>query len=145
LTKLNRLGVVVVKQNFQRTTTTEVTDKDLMTHEQALKVLAGLSVVSFLKQGFLGVSLIGLRAHMGIYRVFSGLVRAQEAHALHEVVGVFNFGVVCFQGRCKLSFSRTCLLLFVAFRLLLLGWTLCSRRLRCMKRHKMSAVLCGLS
>ena len=41
MTKLNRLGVVVVKQNFQRTTTTEVTDKDLMTHEQALKVLAG--------------------------------------------------------------------------------------------------------
>jgi len=35
LAKLNRLGVVVVKQNFQRTTTTEVTDKDLLTHEQA--------------------------------------------------------------------------------------------------------------
>ena len=41
LAKLNRLGVVVVKQKFQRTTTTEVTDKDLLTHEQALKVLAG--------------------------------------------------------------------------------------------------------
>ena len=30
-----------MKQKFQRTTTTEVTDKDLLTHEQALKVLAG--------------------------------------------------------------------------------------------------------
>ena len=41
LAKLNRLGVVVAKQKIQRTTTTEVTDKDLLTHEQALKVLAG--------------------------------------------------------------------------------------------------------
>ena len=48
LAKLNRLGVVVVKQNFQRTTTTEVTDKDLLTHEQALKVLAG--ALEFLRQ-----------------------------------------------------------------------------------------------
>ena len=40
MAKLNRLGVVVVKQKIQRTTTTEVTDKDLLTHEQALKVLA---------------------------------------------------------------------------------------------------------
>ena len=48
LAKLNRLGVVVVKQKFQRTTTTEVTDKDLLTHEQALKVLAG--AVELLRQ-----------------------------------------------------------------------------------------------
>jgi len=41
LAKLNRLGVVVVKQKFQRTTTTEVTDRDLLTREEALKVLAG--------------------------------------------------------------------------------------------------------
>ena len=41
LAKLNRLGVVVVKQNFQRTTTTEVTDMDLLTHEETLEVLAG--------------------------------------------------------------------------------------------------------
>jgi len=52
LAKLNRLGVVVVKQNFQRTTTTEVTDKDLMTHEQALKVLAGAVGSEFLETGF---------------------------------------------------------------------------------------------
>jgi len=41
LAKLNRLGVVVVKQNFQRTTTTEVADKDLLTHEHARAQLHG--------------------------------------------------------------------------------------------------------
>jgi hypothetical protein len=39
--KLKRLGVVVVKQPVQRTTTTAIKSKGLLTHEQALKVLAG--------------------------------------------------------------------------------------------------------
>jgi len=39
--KLKRLGVVVVKQKIPHTTTTVITDKDLLTHEQALKILAG--------------------------------------------------------------------------------------------------------
>jgi len=39
--KLKRLGVVVVKQKIQRTTTTEIKSKGLWTHEQALKILAG--------------------------------------------------------------------------------------------------------
>jgi hypothetical protein len=50
LAKLNGLGFVVVKQNFQRTTATEVADKDLLTHEQSLKVLAG-AVELFRKLG----------------------------------------------------------------------------------------------
>jgi hypothetical protein len=41
LAKLNGLGFVVVEQDFQCTTTTEVADKDLLAYEQALKVLAG--------------------------------------------------------------------------------------------------------
>ncbi len=39
--KLKRLGVVVVKQKIQRTTTTKIKSKGLWTHEQALKILAG--------------------------------------------------------------------------------------------------------
>lgn len=39
-----------MKQNFQRTTTTEVADKDLLTREQSLKVLAG-AVELFRKLG----------------------------------------------------------------------------------------------
>ena len=39
--KLKRLGVVVVKQKIQHTTTTAITDKDLLTHKQALRILAG--------------------------------------------------------------------------------------------------------
>jgi hypothetical protein len=39
--KLKRLGVVVEKQPVQRTTTTAIKSKGLLTHEQALKVLAG--------------------------------------------------------------------------------------------------------
>jgi hypothetical protein len=50
LAKLNGLGFVVAKQNFQRTTATEVADKDLLTHEQSLKVLAG-AVELFRKLG----------------------------------------------------------------------------------------------
>lgn len=39
--KLQRMGVVVGKQKIQKTTTTVPLSKDLLTHEQALKVLAG--------------------------------------------------------------------------------------------------------
>lgn len=39
--KLERLGVVVVSQKFHRTTTSEIATKDLLTHEEALKLLAG--------------------------------------------------------------------------------------------------------
>ena len=39
--KLERMGVVVGKQKIQKTTTTAIADKDLFTHEQALKILAG--------------------------------------------------------------------------------------------------------
>jgi len=39
--KLQRMAVVVSKQKFQRTTTTEIKSKDLLTHEEALKLLAG--------------------------------------------------------------------------------------------------------
>jgi hypothetical protein len=39
--KLARMAVVVGEQTVQRTTTTEVLAKDLLTHEQALKLLAG--------------------------------------------------------------------------------------------------------
>ena len=39
--KLKRLAVVVKQQKIQRSTTTEVVPKDLLTHEQALKDLAG--------------------------------------------------------------------------------------------------------
>ena len=39
--KLQRMGVVVSKQKFQKTTTTEIKSKDLLTHEEALKLLAG--------------------------------------------------------------------------------------------------------
>jgi hypothetical protein len=35
------MAVVVSKQKFQRTTTTEIKSKDLLTHEEALKLLAG--------------------------------------------------------------------------------------------------------
>jgi hypothetical protein len=38
--KLKRLGVVVVKQKIPHTTTTVIMDKDLLTHEHALKILA---------------------------------------------------------------------------------------------------------
>ncbi len=38
--KLKRLGVVVV-QKFSRTTTTAIKSKDLLTHEEALKILVG--------------------------------------------------------------------------------------------------------
>ena len=40
--KLQRMAVVVSKQTVQRTTTTVVQDKNLLTHEQALKLLAGV-------------------------------------------------------------------------------------------------------
>jgi len=39
--KLQRMAVVVSKQKFQKTTTTEIKSKDLLTHEEALKLLAG--------------------------------------------------------------------------------------------------------
>jgi len=39
--KLKRLGVVVVKQKIPHTTTTVIMDKDLLTHKQALRILAG--------------------------------------------------------------------------------------------------------
>ncbi len=39
--KLERLGVVVVSQKIHRTTTSEIASKDLLTHEEALKLLAG--------------------------------------------------------------------------------------------------------
>src|SRR3989337_2345425 len=39
--KLARMAVVVGEQTVQRTTTTEVSAKDIITHEQALKHLAG--------------------------------------------------------------------------------------------------------
>ncbi len=39
--KLERLGVVVVSQKIHRTTTSEIAAKDLLTHEEALKLLAG--------------------------------------------------------------------------------------------------------
>jgi chromosome condensin MukBEF MukE localization factor len=40
--KLRRLGVVAVKPGFLCTTTTEVKGKGLLTHEEALKLLAGV-------------------------------------------------------------------------------------------------------
>ena len=39
--KLKRMGVVVGKNRRQKTTTTAIKSKGLLTHEQALKVLAG--------------------------------------------------------------------------------------------------------
>jgi hypothetical protein len=39
--KLQRMGVVVGKPKFQKRTTTAIKSKDLLTHEQALKILAG--------------------------------------------------------------------------------------------------------
>ena len=39
--KLKRLGVVVLKQKISRTTTTAIASKDILTHEEALKILAG--------------------------------------------------------------------------------------------------------
>jgi len=39
--KLKRLGVVVLKQKIRHTTTTAIRDKDLLTHKQALRILAG--------------------------------------------------------------------------------------------------------
>ena len=39
--KLTRLGVVVMKQKMPRTTTTAIESRDLLTHEEALKILAG--------------------------------------------------------------------------------------------------------
>jgi hypothetical protein len=39
--KLKRVGVVVGKNRRQKTTTTAIKSKGLLTHEQALKVLAG--------------------------------------------------------------------------------------------------------
>jgi hypothetical protein len=40
--KLTRLGVVVLKQKMPRTTTTAIEDRELLTHEEALKLLAGV-------------------------------------------------------------------------------------------------------
>jgi hypothetical protein len=39
--KLKRLGVVVMKQQIRHTTTTAIMNKDLLTHKQALRILAG--------------------------------------------------------------------------------------------------------
>ena len=39
--KLRRMGVVVGKRRIQKTTTTVPLSRDLLTHEQALKILAG--------------------------------------------------------------------------------------------------------
>jgi hypothetical protein len=39
--KLKRLGVVVLKPQIRHTTTTAITDEDLLTHQQALRILAG--------------------------------------------------------------------------------------------------------
>ena len=39
--KLERMGVVVGQRKIQRTTTTVPLNKDLLTHEQALRILAG--------------------------------------------------------------------------------------------------------
>ena len=39
--KLQRMGVVVGKRKFQKRTTTAIKSKDLLTHEEALKILAG--------------------------------------------------------------------------------------------------------
>ena len=39
--KLKRMSVVVKQQKIHRSTTTEVASKDLLTHEEALKELAG--------------------------------------------------------------------------------------------------------
>jgi hypothetical protein len=38
--KLNRLGVVVLKQKNSHTTTTAIASKDILTHEEAVKILA---------------------------------------------------------------------------------------------------------
>jgi len=40
--KLTRLGVVVMKQKMPRTTTTAIKDRELLTHEETLKLLAGV-------------------------------------------------------------------------------------------------------
>ena len=40
--KLTRLGVVVLKQKMPRTTTTAIKDRELLTHEETLKLLAGV-------------------------------------------------------------------------------------------------------
>jgi len=40
--KLTRLGVVVMKQKMPRTTTTAIEDRGLLTHEETLKLLAGV-------------------------------------------------------------------------------------------------------
>lgn len=39
--KLKRLGVVVLKQKNSHTTTTAIASKDILTHEEAVKILAG--------------------------------------------------------------------------------------------------------
>ena len=39
--KLKRLGVVVLKQKISRTTTTAIASKDILTHEEAVKILGG--------------------------------------------------------------------------------------------------------
>lgn len=40
--KLQRMGVVVSKRKIQKTTTTTIKSKGLLTHEEALKILAGI-------------------------------------------------------------------------------------------------------
>lgn len=45
--KLKRLGLVVVKKPKRKTTTTVPLSKDILTHEQALKILAAASQFFF--------------------------------------------------------------------------------------------------
>jgi len=75
--KLERMGVVVGKSTGQRTTTTAIVDKGLLTHEQALKILAG-AIEALRKPGQDKLELQRLRILVDTIHTYDGVLEKFE-------------------------------------------------------------------
>jgi len=75
--KLKRVGVVVGKNRRQKTTTTAIKSKGLLTHEQALKVLAG-ALEALRKSGQDKLELQRLRILVDAVHTYDGVLEKFE-------------------------------------------------------------------
>ena len=75
--KLKRLGVVVMKQQIRHTTTTAITDEDLLTHKQALRILAG-AIDALRKPGQDKLELQRLRILIAGLQTYDGVLEKFE-------------------------------------------------------------------
>ena len=74
--KLKRLGVVV-RQEFSRTTTTAIEGRDLLTHEETLKILAG-ALEALREPGLDRLELQRLRILADIAQTYDGVLEKFE-------------------------------------------------------------------